>query len=101
MAELSKIRKVRVSRKLVFRDIEHRRESLQEFLNWIDKVDIKHEGVKIVFIEKLNGFGLEASGKLCLGSDILQVPRKAIFSWDLARKSAFLRFFSLSFSVLT
>uniref|UniRef100_A0A915Q6M0 protein-histidine N-methyltransferase n=1 Tax=Setaria digitata TaxID=48799 RepID=A0A915Q6M0_9BILA len=69
---------------------EQRKAALTDFLQWANKVGIFHHFVEIVYVEDVDGFGLTSSGYAAVGSDLLKVPRKAIFSWDQARTSAFL-----------
>lgn len=54
-------------------------------------VGISHCCVEIVYEKDVDGFGLISSDYATVGSDLLRVPRKAIFSLDQARKSSFLK----------
>lgn len=68
-----------------------RREALTAFLDWADRMGIERRGVSIVYDERIGGFGLQATREIQQGDDIVCVPRKAILSWDLARKSSMLK----------
>ncbi|VDN03804.1 unnamed protein product [Thelazia callipaeda] len=71
--------------------VEQRNAALSEFLEWASKVGIVHHLVKITYVEEIDGFGLSSSDFVTIGSELLKVPRKAILSWDQARKSYFLK----------
>lgn len=71
--------------------LERRKAALANFLQWADIVGISHCFVKIAYDEDVDGFGLVSSDYVTVGSDLLRVPRKAIFSLDHARRSSFLK----------
>ncbi|CAG9532718.1 unnamed protein product [Cercopithifilaria johnstoni] len=70
---------------------EQRKAALTDFVQWADSVGISHCFVEIAYDEDMDGFGLISSDYVTVGADLLRVPRKAIFSWDQARRSSFLK----------
>ncbi|KAL4002154.1 hypothetical protein ACH3XW_2310 [Acanthocheilonema viteae] len=70
---------------------ERRKAALADFMQWANTVGIFHCCIKIAYDEDMDGFGLVTSDCVAAGSDLLRVPRKAIFSLDQARRSSFLR----------
>ncbi|VDK68991.1 unnamed protein product [Litomosoides sigmodontis] len=70
---------------------EQRKAALADFMQWADSVGISHRSVELTYNKDIDGFGLIASDHVTVGSDLLRVPRKAIFSLDQARKSSFLK----------
>lgn len=74
-----------------FRHSEQRKAALSDFVVWATTVGINHQSVEIAYSEDMDGFGLTSANYTSIGSDLLQVPRKAILSWDHARKSSFLK----------
>lgn len=73
------------------RHSERRKAALADFIRWADTVGISHRLVEITYNEDIDGFGLITSDHVTVGSDLLRVPRKAIFSLDQARRSSFLK----------
>ncbi|KAK6100864.1 hypothetical protein QQG55_2355 [Brugia pahangi] len=71
--------------------LERRKAALANFLQWANMVGISHCSVKIAYDEDVDGFGLVSSDYVTVGSDLLRVPRRAIFSLDHARRSSFLK----------
>ncbi|EFO16522.1 hypothetical protein LOAG_11982 [Loa loa] len=70
---------------------ERRKAALADFLHWANMVGISHCFVEIAYEENMDGFGLISSDYAPVGSELLRVPRKAIFSLDQARRSSFLK----------
>lgn len=54
-------------------------------------VGISHCSIEITYDENVDGFGLISSDYVTAGSNLLRVPRNAVFSLDQARKSSFLK----------
>lgn len=53
---------------------------------------IKQNGIAIKYDDDIKGFKLETIFSVQKDTNVLQVPRKAILSWDVARKSPMLKF---------
>ncbi|KJH45393.1 hypothetical protein DICVIV_08560 [Dictyocaulus viviparus] len=63
-------------------------EDLTCFLNWADKIGIKRFGVTVAECREVNGLGLLAEEKISEKDCCLMIPRNAMISTDLARKSS-------------
>uniref|UniRef100_A0A915ANH1 protein-histidine N-methyltransferase n=1 Tax=Parascaris univalens TaxID=6257 RepID=A0A915ANH1_PARUN len=71
--------------------VHSRSEAVQRFLEWSDRMGIEREGITVRCSDGAMGFGLEATHSLKQDTEILRVPRKAMLSWDQARKSTMLK----------
>uniref|UniRef100_A0A183DIM8 CBPC1 carboxypeptidase n=1 Tax=Gongylonema pulchrum TaxID=637853 RepID=A0A183DIM8_9BILA len=68
-----------------------REAALESFISWSTDMGVNHQNVQISYSADIDSFGLKCTKNISSGTVLLQVPRKAILSWDLARKSLFLR----------
>uniref|UniRef100_A0A0N5AN47 protein-histidine N-methyltransferase n=1 Tax=Syphacia muris TaxID=451379 RepID=A0A0N5AN47_9BILA len=67
-----------------------RQQSLIAFMNWCDRMKIKRNNVTVKYFDNI-GFELQTTGEVKEGEDMVTVPRNALLSWDLARKSVLLK----------
>ncbi|KAK6048629.1 hypothetical protein COOONC_13866, partial [Cooperia oncophora] len=62
-----------------------------DFMLWADQIGIKRHGVTVSECDEVGGLGLQASKEIKEGDRCVTVPRHAMISVDLARKSAILK----------
>ncbi|VDL85792.1 unnamed protein product [Nippostrongylus brasiliensis] len=67
------------------------KEDIEAFMAWADQIGIKRYGVTVSECDDVNGLGLSAEKDIAEGDRCLTVPRHAMISVDLARKSAILK----------
>uniref|UniRef100_A0A1I7UFE6 protein-histidine N-methyltransferase n=1 Tax=Caenorhabditis tropicalis TaxID=1561998 RepID=A0A1I7UFE6_9PELO len=69
---------------------ERNAETIKKFLDWSDNMGIARNNVTIGST-KTNGLSLQATGKIPEGHIVARVPRHAMITLDLARKSSILK----------
>ncbi|VDK48053.1 unnamed protein product [Anisakis simplex] len=89
--EIDSIQKQLTQNDSVRSPVGSREEAIERFVDWADHMCIEMNGIRIRCSNDERGFGLETTQPIPKDTELLRVPRKAMLSWDNARKSAMLK----------
>ncbi|PAV80049.1 hypothetical protein WR25_04884 [Diploscapter pachys] len=71
--------------------VERSPELLSAFIAWADQIGIQRNGVDVIESSDVGGYGLTANKSISKNTVVVSVPRHAMMSLDLAKKSSMMK----------